>query len=195
MDRSIAALTSGIARALALGLVVVLAVPFAWTTVTGDRLLEVTGVSMTPTYHRGDLLLVRSPTGDELTRTGQVVVVTFGDDGTGPSYVHRVHELTADGAVLMGDANTEPDPRPVTAAQVVGTPRLHLFGPAADLLLASQTLAGRAVLVLLAALCAFGVPAVTRAALGPGPRHRRPAPTGPQPAAPPLAPLVPQEPR
>jgi signal peptidase len=173
MDRSIAALATGLARLLALGFVALLVVPLVWTVATGDRFLEVTGVSMTPTYHRGDLLLVRPPAGDELTRVGQVVVASFGEDDTGPLYVHRVHQLTADGAVLKGDANVESDPRPVTAAQVVGTPRMHLSGAAADAFLASQTLVGRAGLVACAALCGWGAPALVRAAVVPASRSGR----------------------
>jgi signal peptidase I len=156
--------------AVAVLLALVLVVPYLWTVVTGDRFLTVTGVSMKPTYQLGDMLLVQPARGDELTTVGQVVVASF-DGADGPLYVHRVWEVTEDGAVLKGDANADPDPRPITQDQVVGTPRAHLDGLAATLLTSSQELWARAAMAALALVLGVGVPAVVRRFLSP--RHRQ----------------------
>lgn len=141
------------ARTTAALLLAVLAAPTAWTAVTGDGVLTVTGGSMRPTYDVGDVLLVRAPDGDELTRPGTVVVVALGDS----RYVHRVVEPTAEGAWLRGDANADRDPRPVSAEAVVGTPRLHLPGVLATAWHATRSVAGR-VLLAGAVLALLAVP-------------------------------------
>ncbi|RMI14339.1 signal peptidase I [Cellulomonas triticagri] len=155
---------AAVARAVGAALVVVLAAPLLWTLATGDHVLVVTGRSMTPTYQVGDVLLVRSPAGDELSRVGQIVVATLPGSTTDDArtYVHRVVETTPEGAFLQGDANAVADPRPVTAEQVVGVPRLHLGPAASRAYLATQTLAGRLVLGATAALLLLGVPALLR---------------------------------
>lgn len=135
-----------LARAAAALLLVVLAAPLAWQVVSGDAYLTIEGRSMMPTYAVGDLLVVQQPTGRELTRPGQVVVVGFGAGGDG-MYVHRVVEPLPDGSAwLQGDGNDERDPRPVTQDAVRGTPRLVLAGPAAGALAFTQSPAGRVVL-------------------------------------------------
>lgn len=154
-------------------LLVVLALPFGWRLVTGDTFMEVTGRSMEPTYAIGDVLAVQEPTGDDLV-VGQIVVATFGAGESATRYVHRVHEVTSDGAVLKGDNNDVVDPRPIQQADVLGTPRLHLTGVIAEMYRLSQGLVARVVLVAAAVVLLFGVPQLTRIGAGRG-RHRRSA--------------------
>jgi len=155
-------------RAVAILLLALLAAPFAWQATTGDRFLTVTGVSMTPTIQLGDVLVVRAPQGDELRTPGQIVVAAFGGQADGALYVHRVWQTIDDGAILKGDGNDVPDPRPITQDEVVGTPRAHFAGVSAALLKTSQDLLARVVLVATALVLGFGVPALLR------PLHRRP---------------------
>lgn len=136
-------LTRGVAGVL----LVLLAAPFAWLLVTDDFFMTVEGDSMTPTYRRGDVLVVQQPSGRELAQTGQVVVVTFDPSADGSMYVHRVVEPLADGgAWLQGDGNDDRDPRPVAQEAVRGTPRLVVAGPAARVFAVTQSLVGRVVL-------------------------------------------------
>lgn len=136
-------------RGAAVVLLVLLAAPFAWVIATGDFLMTVTGDSMTPTYRRGDVLVVQQPSGRELAQRGQVVIVSFDPSAGsgGPMYVHRVVEPLADGgAWLQGDGNEDRDPRPVAQDAVIGTPRLVVAGSPARVLAVTQTLLGRVVL-------------------------------------------------
>ncbi|MCS3442185.1 signal peptidase I [Microbacterium phyllosphaerae] len=118
--------------------VLALAVPLAWRLISGDYYMTVTGESMVPTYQVGDVLVVQKPTDHDLTQVGNIVVVTFTPGDRDTQYVHRVHEITADGVVLKGDGNGTPDPNKVTTAQLEGTPRLALTGPAGTLFQISQ---------------------------------------------------------
>ncbi|GAA1315701.1 S24 family peptidase [Leucobacter albus] len=135
---------------------VALAVPFLWATVSGDYYMTVTGVSMQPTYEVGDVLVVQQPTGDELQRPGQPVVVSFSAGDTSDQYVHRVQTVTDDGAILKGDGNEISDPLPVTQEQVLGTPRFVLHGTWATLFRVSELWAVRLIVgaVFLVALFA-----------------------------------------
>ena len=143
-------------------LLVVLAAPFVWSLATGDSFMTVTGRSMEPTYHVGDVLVVQRPAGDELHRKGQIVVVSLPASQSGTQrYVHRVVEPTADGAWLQGDNNDSRDPRPVTAADVEGAPRAAISGTAADAFAWGQTWYGRLALVA-AASAALLVPVPRR---------------------------------
>lgn len=136
-----------IARVLAALLLVVLALPLIWKLTTGDFYLTVTGRSMSPTLEIGDLLVVRQPTGDELTRVGTIVVVTLNSGAEGATrYVHRVVEPVEGGAWLRGDANDGRDPRPVSQDAVLGTPRAVLAGDAARAFEFVRSVPGRIVL-------------------------------------------------
>lgn len=115
-----------------------LAVPFLWSTVSGDYYMTVTGVSMRPTYEVGDVLVVQQPQGDELQAAGAPVIVSFVPGERTDQYVHRVHELTPEGAILKGDGNEIVDPAPVTQEQVLGTPRVVLQGDVATLFRLSE---------------------------------------------------------
>lgn len=128
---------------------VVFAAPFVWQVTTGDTFMSVTGVSMEPTYRVGDVLVVQDPTGHDLAVVGQPVVVEFTPGDAGTQYVHRVHEITADGAVLKGDNNEVPDPVAVTEQDVVGTPRTVLAGDLGTLYRVSQSWGARGVVGLL----------------------------------------------
>lgn len=137
-----------IARVLGTLLLLVLALPLAWSLATGDTYLRVAGESMRPTYEVGDVLVVQRPAGDELTRVGEVVVVGFGAGGaTGEPYVHRVDAITEDGAWLRGDGNDQRDPQPVRQDAVLGTPRFALTGWAGAAFTAAQSVPWRVALV------------------------------------------------
>ncbi len=159
---------------LGAALLAVLVLPFAWRTATSDEFLVVTGTSMQPTYQLGDVLIIAKPDGQDLEHVGAIVVATFGQARTSRDqtgwYVHRVHEVTADGALLKGDANPTPDPRPITPDQVVGTPRAHLTGAPARAFAWTQDLAGRAILATTTVLLLWALP---------GRLARTPAPPGP----------------
>jgi signal peptidase len=165
-------MTRAITRTLATGVLVVLAGPLVWSLATGQSFLRVTGSSMSPTYEVGDVLVVRPPAGDELTRVGQVVVVALaGTDGSGGQrYVHRVDALTDDGAWLRGDGNDHRDPVPVRQDAVLGTPQAALPAAVSGVFTFSQSLLGRVTLGA-TALALLLVPARRRA-------------TGPVPAPP-----------
>ncbi|KAM9863364.1 hypothetical protein ACI1US_00682 [Leucobacter sp. BZR 635] len=120
-------------RAAASLLLVALAAPFLWSTVTGDYFMTVTGGSMRPTYEVGDVLVVQGPVGDELRSTGSPVIVSPVPGDRSDQYVHRVVELVDEGAILKGDGNEINDPFIVTQEQVLGTPRLALQGTWATL--------------------------------------------------------------
>jgi len=135
--------------AAAVVLLVVLAAPWVWLSLTGDFFMTVQGRSMVPTYDVGDVLVVRGPSGEELASAGEVVVVTRepGAGRQGAMYVHRVVEPLLGGeAWLQGDGNPTRDPRPVDQEAVVGTPRLALTAPVAVAFAVTQSVAGRVVL-------------------------------------------------
>lgn len=134
-----------VVRSAAVLILLVLVAPFGWRLASGDAFLQVRSGSMEPTYLVGDVISVRSAEGDELTRLGEPVVVTFAGQEES-QYVHRVVEVLEEGAWLQGDNNSRRDPQPVTQDRVVGTPRFVLGGVGADVFTWTQTLTGRAVL-------------------------------------------------
>jgi signal peptidase I len=127
----------------------VLAAPFVWQVTTGDTFMSVTGVSMEPTYRVGDVLVVQDPTGHDLEVVGQPVVVEFTPGDASTQYVHRVHEVTAEGVVLKGDNNEVADPVTVSEEHVVGTPRAVLAGDLGTLYRVSQSWGARGLVALL----------------------------------------------
>lgn len=158
-----------LSRAVGVVLLIALALPLAWKLATGDIYVTVTGHSMEPLFHVGDVLVVQRPTGHETKHPGQIVVATFGNDAdatSGTRYVHRVHSAAGNDRVwLKGDNNPVNDPVPVTQKQIVGTPRIALTGTAGIAFAAAQTIPGRAGLAL-GGLLLLLIPAV------PQPRHR-----------------------
>lgn len=142
-------------RSIAVLLLIVLVAPFGWRAVTGDSFMQVTSGSMEPTYLVGDVISVRPAEGDELTEVGAEVVVAFGTAGGNARYVHRVEQVLEDGAWLRGDNNAERDPQPVTQAQVEGAPRAALTGAAAEAFTFTQSVTGRAVVVVAALVFLF----------------------------------------
>ncbi|WP_217134933.1 S24 family peptidase [Leucobacter chinensis] len=132
-----------ILRTLSSLALVLLALPFLWATASGDYYMTVTGKSMKPTYEVGDVLVVQQAAGNELETVGQPVVVSFAAGDKSDQYVHRVHEITEDGAILKGDGNDTVDPLPVTQEQVLGTPRFVLAGELGTLFRLSELWAVR----------------------------------------------------
>ena len=137
-------------RCVAVLAILILAGPLVWEKVTGDYFMTVTGRSMEPTYRIGDVLAVQKPTGDELAKVGNIVVVAFTAGDKDTQYVHRVHEHTPKGTYLKGDGNATADPAPVTEDQIMGTPRFALQGGAATMFHFTQSLTGRIIAGLLA---------------------------------------------
>lgn len=142
-------------------MLLVFAFPFVWEKVTGDYFMTVTGGSMRPTYQVGDVLVVQPPTGKDLSRVGQPVVVAFTPGDRSTQYVHRVHELVRGGALLKGDGNEIVDPAPVTEEQVLGTPRLAIAGIGAAIFHITQSWVARGVVAVLLLAVLF-LPAASR---------------------------------
>lgn len=88
--------------------------------------VAVHGRSMEPTYHSGDLLVVRS---DE-PEVGDVAVYRLADGlARGGNVVHRVVGVRGDDRyVMQGDANEFPDDATPSRRDVIGSPIVNL-GP------------------------------------------------------------------
>lgn len=86
----------------------------------------VRGISMEPTYHDGDLVVIRRASS---YRVGDIVAyrVPAGDVGGGLTVIHRVVGGSAASAyTTQGDNNPEPDPWVPTIGQIEGTTWLVL---------------------------------------------------------------------
>ncbi|MFC4245364.1 S24 family peptidase [Gryllotalpicola reticulitermitis] len=128
-------------------LLIVLAAPLGWRLVSGDYFMQVTGVSMTPTYRLGEVVDVQPALPSDLKRVGQVVIVMLPGDKTGASrYMHRVQSVTERGTWLKGDNNLDTDPQPVSEGQLAGKPRFALHGLLGSMFLFTQSVTGRIVL-------------------------------------------------
>lgn len=136
--------------------IAIMIVPFALQA-AGGLYFHCDGVSMEPTIHRGDVLLVRPMVSDPYI--GQIVVARFEDDGKNDQlYIHRVKEKENDGRVLLkGDNNPEPDPQTINDSQIVGYPTIHLTGFWANSFAASQTMMGR-ILIAAATVATLLIP-------------------------------------
>ncbi|WP_380169267.1 signal peptidase I [Jannaschia sp. R86511] len=109
-----------------------LAAATAWFALLGPStlggpmtLVQVTGQSMEPGMHTGDLAVVRTAGTYDV---GDVVAfrIPMADGSRGPVVIHRV-QARADGTMtLRGDNNDWDDPWPVTDEMVVGRLWLHL---------------------------------------------------------------------
>lgn len=149
------------------GIGLALLAPFALPLLTDRQLTVVDGGSMEPTLHRGDVLLTRPPTDDDL-RTGRILVI-----GTPPDrYTHRVVEVDADGSRLRlrGDANAVPDPTWVRRSEVEAVLVTAITGPAATLTRAVTSPPGT--VLLLAVLAVLLVPPPHAVLRRPLPRPR-----------------------
>ena len=90
---------------------------------TGRVACHVTnGVSMSPTYHTGDLVMVAQASS---YHTGQVVAY-HGGPGGHLVVLHRIIGGNARGWVMKGDNNQSIDPTHPTTAQVIGRVVLHI---------------------------------------------------------------------
>ena len=87
---------------------------------TGWSPTTVTSGSMSPSIRAGDVVFHEPPEVDELA---QRTIVLF-DDGNGGQVLHRIFEVTDQGLITKGDANTDPDSRTVAPEEVVGVGRL-----------------------------------------------------------------------
>ncbi len=93
-----------------------------WPAALGGRsgVVMVSGVSMQPTMHTGDLALVRQ---HDRYEVGEIVAfrVPKGEQGAGAIVIHRIIGGSGDqGYVLQGDNKPRPDPWRPTNADVVG---------------------------------------------------------------------------
>lgn len=106
-----------------LGLLVALAVGLAM----GSRLIIVSGASMEPTMHTGDLLIVWPESDYDL---GSVVTyrIPDGTPGEGKIVVHRVIGFEGDLLVTQGDNNAEIDPWKPAVGDVIGRRRVLIPG-------------------------------------------------------------------
>lgn len=89
-------------------------------------LVAVRGRSMEPTYHSGDLLVVRAEEPD----VGDIAVYRMTNSmAHGGNVVHRVVGVREDGRLVMqGDANDAPDDETPLPSEVMGSPLVNL-GP------------------------------------------------------------------
>jgi signal peptidase I len=81
----------------------------------------VSGHSMDPTYHTGDLVITKARPKYAI---GEVVVYTIPGSGAGAGreVVHRLHEVLPDGKLLAkGDNNRTADPWPIMPSDIVGS--------------------------------------------------------------------------
>lgn len=85
--------------------------------VTGVRLVRVTGESMAPLIHAGDVAIT-SMVGARSAREGSILLFTRQEDRT--LLLHRVVALTDRGRVTKGDASLAADTGPVSDAAVQG---------------------------------------------------------------------------
>lgn len=92
----------------------------------GDtRLVIVSGHSMEPTYDLGDIVVAR---GGGTPEVGDTVVFAV-PEGTaeGMLVIHRILELDEEGRfITQGDNRETPDQWPLTEADIVGEPLLHI---------------------------------------------------------------------
>jgi signal peptidase I len=94
-----------------------------WAVVTGRVGYVVTdGVSMQPSYHTGDLVLVARSSN---YRVGQIVEYDGGPNGH-LAILHRIVGGDAHGFVIKGDNNQSIDPTHPRADQVIGRAVLHI---------------------------------------------------------------------
>lgn len=100
-----------------LGLILVLAATQIVAPVFDHQTIVIRGRSMEPTLPFASLIIIdRTP---ETLERGDIVTFRADNDVL---VTHRVTEVLEDGAFLRthGDANPNPDPRPIATAQVVG---------------------------------------------------------------------------
>jgi signal peptidase I len=126
--------TSGRRRRPSLGLALTAAVTLAWLLLLRPTALGgpatwvvIRGDSMEPTYHTGDLVIVRR---ESTYAVGDVVAyeVPEGDVGGGAIVIHRLIGSDATGYDVQGDNNQGPDPWRPTTAEILG--RAWLAAPA-----------------------------------------------------------------
>ena len=122
--------------AVVLGLLAGVTLMLVWPLATGgpSRIVIVSGHSMDPTFHTGDLIIAW-PSDDY--QQGQVVPyqVPDGQPGEGGRVIHRIVGGNArDGFVMQGDNNPTPDIWTPRAADMIG--RKVLLVPKVGLLMA-----------------------------------------------------------
>jgi signal peptidase len=105
--------------------IVVVAVVWASLGLLGFRPVSIVSGSMAPALRVGDLVIVQSVPAIDI-EVGDVIQYRDGDRTT----IHRVVEVrSSEGPtvfVTKGDANSSPDPRPVSVDQILGRARLSV---------------------------------------------------------------------
>ena len=89
---------------------------------TKNPIVTVVSYSMVPTLTRGDLLVLKGVEPSELVagRENGTIIVYYHEQ-TNRLIVHRVYKINPDGTVnTWGDANTGPDPWPITPEMIRG---------------------------------------------------------------------------
>jgi signal peptidase len=97
---------------------------YLWPAALGGNthFVVVQGHSMEPTFHLGDIIIVRA---NEHPKVGDIIVYEVPKDepAAGMMIVHRVKSIRPDGTLeTQGDNRKEPDPFQPTAANVMGSP-------------------------------------------------------------------------
>ncbi|MCA0253656.1 MAG: S26 family signal peptidase [Actinobacteria bacterium] len=110
---------------LLLAVAIVALWPAQWGGITG--LTIVSGQSMEPAYHTGDLVVtIRQPgyaVGDVISYR-----VPAGQPGAGGRVIHRIESIQAGVLRTLGDNNSDTDPWVFTAADITGRAIFHLPG-------------------------------------------------------------------
>jgi signal peptidase I len=161
-----------IRRLLAAALLGLIALAFGAVATHRIGYVTTNGVSMQPTYHAGDLVVVaRAGT----YRIGDIAAYNGGAEGR-LTVLHRIIGGDASGFVLQGDNNESVDPIQPTADQLIGRAVVHI--PRVGAAVGSPITRGLLILVAVAVIAALVIsPRKRPARVKPSPparsRHRR----------------------
>jgi len=101
---------------------VVIWIAFAPTTVGGQAsYVMVNGISMEPSYHTGDLVIVRKA---HAYQVGDVV--TYRDAALGVFVIHRIISIEQGQFIIKGDNNSWLDPYHPTQEEIIGKQWIHV---------------------------------------------------------------------
>ena len=128
-------------------IVIVIAVFLLIYWISGLRLCSVESGSMEPTIPTGSLCIVNSKARYEDIEVGDVVVYIRKSDSK--RIIHRVIEITGDGMITKGDANSASDGLSVTAENLYAKNLFHI-PVLGRLSMAVRNTTGRIIIIILA---------------------------------------------